>query len=111
MITAKHYKDFSLCLDEERFYDAHEVLEEIWYPLRFEESNEIQLLKGFINASVSFELIKKGRIKQSKIPWLTYLKYRQFLFKTSSSKIQIYYNIFQSIELTKKKLDLRENNI
>jgi len=99
MITSKYKDDFILALKEQRFYDAHEVLEEIWFPKRFEDSNEIKLLKGFINASVSFELHKKGKIEQSKKVWLNYLKYRQLLFKTSSKKLSIYYEIFRYIEL------------
>lgn len=104
MITNKYVNDFIKCLDEERFYDAHEVLEDAWYPKRFEKSAEVLLLKGFINASVSFELMKQGKIEPSKQVWKTYLKYRQLLFKTSSKEIQAYYQIFLHIESTKKKL-------
>jgi len=59
MITDKHFDDFTLALDEGRFYDAHEVLEELWFPQRFNASNEVKLIKGFINAAVSLELLKK----------------------------------------------------
>ncbi|MEE8588924.1 MAG: DUF309 domain-containing protein [Sulfurimonadaceae bacterium] len=43
---------FVKCLDEERFYDAHEALEEVWFPRRFEDDMEMKLVKGFINAAV-----------------------------------------------------------
>jgi len=111
MITNKNTTDFINCLNEERFYDAHDVLEELWYPKRFDKSPETLLVKGFINASVSFTLIKKGKIKPSNIAWRTYLKYRQLLFKISSDKIQRYYKIFLHIELTKKKLTPRVSDI
>ena len=52
-------ENFIVSLNEERFYDAHEDLEAIWFPRRFEDDDEIKLLKGFINAAVSFELHKK----------------------------------------------------
>jgi len=96
--------EFRTCLYEERFYDAHEILEELWFPRRFEEENEIKLLKGFINAAVSFELSKRGRVKPSKNVWLNYLKYRQLLFRTNSSHQNIYYQLSREIERIKQKL-------
>ena len=91
-------ENFVICLEEERFYDAHEALEEAWFPRRFEDNSEVKLLKGFINASVSFELHKKGKIKQSKKVWMNYLKYRQLLFKVESSYLNDYYSISRHLE-------------
>ena len=104
MITHKHAENFILALDEKRFYDAHEVLEELWFPSRFVDSNEVKLIKGFINAAVCFELVKKGREIPSKRAWLSYLKYRQLLFKTksTSNNLNIYYKISLHIDKTKK---------
>jgi len=90
---------FRTCLREERFYDAHEALEEAWFPRRFEKSNEVKLLKGFINAAVSFELHKLGRKPQSQKVWATYLKHRQVLFKTDSIHSNAYYKLSREIEL------------
>jgi len=97
MILTK-IKEFELCLRERRFYDAHEALEEVWFPRRFEDNNEVKLLKGFINASVSFELIKKGRGEQGKKVWANYLKYRQLLFKINSPNLNHYYKLSRFIE-------------
>ncbi|HFB53237.1 MAG TPA: DUF309 domain-containing protein [Sulfurimonas autotrophica] len=97
-MTRKKIEEFRECLREERFYDAHEALEEIWFPRRFEENAEVKLLKGFINAAVSFELLKKGRIPQSKKVWLNYLKYRQLLFKIDSPYLNEYYQLSRTIE-------------
>lgn len=66
-------------LKNQNYYEAHEDLEAIWFPRRFEDCDEVRVLKGFINASVSFELHKKGRFEQSKKVWLNYLKYKQLL--------------------------------
>lgn len=66
-------------LAQERYYDAHEDLEALWFPRRFENDDEVKLWKGFINAAVSFELIKKGRCAASQTPWNTYMKYRALL--------------------------------
>ena len=94
----KYINNFILCIEEERFYDAHEVLEEVWFPRRFETDNEVKLLKGFINAAVSFELKKRGREKQSKKVWANYLKYRQFIFKTKSKNLNNFYQLSRYLE-------------
>ncbi len=78
-------KKFIEYIKQEEFYEAHEILEEVWFPRRFEDSNEVKFIKGLINASVAFELYKKGRVKNAKKVWLNYLKYRQLLFKFKSS--------------------------
>jgi len=103
-MIAKKIEEFIECLDEERFYDAHEALEAIWFKRRFEKSPEIQLLKGFINAAVSFELIKRGRVPQSKKVWKNYLKYRQLLFKVTSQHQNSYYQLSRKVEDIKKRL-------
>lgn len=104
MITTDDVKEFKKAIEDERFFDSHEILDKIWFKNRFNNTKEIQLLKGFINACVSFELHKRGRIKASKKVWKTYLKYRQLLFKTGSQKVKLYYDIFLEIEKTKKGL-------
>ena len=91
-------ENYKKCLDEKRFYDAHEALEEAWFPRRFEESHEVKFLKGLINASVSFELYKKGKIKQSKKVWTNYLKYRQLLFKIESKYLNEYNSLSRYVE-------------
>jgi hypothetical protein len=90
--------EFILCLNEERFYDAHEALEAVWFPRRFEKNNEVKLLKGFINASVSFELYKLGRIEQSKKVWANYIKYRQLLLKIDSAHRNRYFQLSRQLE-------------
>jgi hypothetical protein len=86
----KRIKLYKVCIDEKRYYDAHEVLEELWFPRRFEEQYEVKLLKGFINAAVSFELHKRGRANQSKKVWKNYLKYRPLLLKVNTHKKEFY---------------------
>jgi len=97
MIT-KHLNEFVLCLDEKRFFDAHESIEVLWFPKRFENCNETKLLKGFINAAVSFELKKRGRIESSKKVWKNYLKYRPLLYKIDSKHLNNYHRVARYIE-------------
>lgn len=95
----KHIEAFRYCLEEERFYDAHEALEALWFPRRFEESNEVKYLKGLINAAVSLELMKRGRVQQSKNVWRNYLKYRQLFFKLESPHLNDLYQLSRYVEL------------
>ena len=102
-MTTKKIQEYILCLKEERYYDAHEALEALWFPRRFEESAEVKLLKGLINAAVSFELTKRGRKPQSKKVWANYLKYRQELFKTETKHLNDYYQLTRFVEEIHKK--------
>ena len=94
----KQLDEFVKCINEQRYYDAHEALEIIWFERRFEKSNEVKLLKGFINSAVSFELRRKGKEAQAKKVWLNYLKYRQLLYKTDSPFLNKYHFIARNIE-------------
>jgi DUF309 family protein family protein len=98
----KLLEDFIYCLNTKRYYDAHEVLETIWFPRRFEDNDEMRLLKGFINASVSFELERKNRVDASKKVWETYLKYIPLLHKIDSPHLNKYHSIAKEIEKIKK---------
>jgi len=97
----KHIDDFLVCLDEKRFYDAHESIESVWFPRRFEDCDEVRLLKGFINAAVSFELNKRGRAKQSEKVWKNYIKYRPLLYKIESKNLNSYHYVARYIEKLK----------
>lgn len=89
---------FVLCLEEERFYDAHEALEEVWFPRRFEDDMEMKLIKGFINAAVSFELTKRGRPDPAARAWKNYTKYRPQLEKFTSSNTPYYRRLALRVE-------------
>ncbi len=89
---------FTTCLDEERFYDAHEALEEVWFPRRFEDDNEMKLVKGFINAAVSFELSKRGRPDPAARAWKNYEKYRPLLEAFNSFNTPFYVRLAQRVE-------------
>lgn len=94
----KHLDEFVLCIDKQRYYDAHDILEKLWYPRRFDKDDETLLLKGFINAAVSLELIKRGRIEAGKRVWSNYLKYKPLLHKISSPYLNQYYIISRHVE-------------
>jgi len=98
LLMTKQFDTYFLCLKESRYFDAHEALEEIWFPRRFEEDDEMKLLKGFINAAVSFELVKRGRMEASKKVWKNYLKYIPLLDTISSQHINVYKKMQTTVE-------------
>jgi len=99
--------EFVLCINETRYYEAHEKLEEIWFPRRFEDHKEIKLIKGFINAAVSFELIKKGKPESSKKVWKNYEKYIVLLGSFESPLNGRYHEL--DLYLRKKESELTSN--
>ncbi len=56
-------KEYIRLLKEREYFDAHEILEEIWHPLRKSNHPLKNLVKGLINASIAFEHIKRNRAK------------------------------------------------
>lgn len=92
---------FIRCLGEGSYFEAHTMLEEIWFPRRFEGSDEIKLLRGFINASVSFELRRRGRFEAAARVWKTYLKYLPILARIESGYCAGYREMAAAIETVK----------
>ena len=66
---------FKKLINEKEFYEAHEALEELWFPIRKNKNEYCLSLKGFINAAVSLELYKREKLEQSKKIYLIYKKY------------------------------------
>ena len=54
-------KEYLILLDEEAYFEAHEVLEEAWHPLRLSSHPLKNLAKGLINGAITFEHIKRNR--------------------------------------------------
>ena len=71
----KEINQFKQLIIDGEYYNAHEALEEVWFPIRKTKTNYCLVLKGFINGAVSLELFKRGKVEQSKNVHKTYLKY------------------------------------
>jgi dsDNA-specific endonuclease/ATPase MutS2 len=54
-------KEYLQLLDEEEYFEAHEVLEEAWHPLRKADHPLKNLAKGLINGAIAFEHLKRDR--------------------------------------------------
>lgn len=66
MLTENHdlegaLKEFIALLNKKEYFDAHEVLEEAWHPLRKKNHPLKNLAKGLINAAICFEHLKRNR--------------------------------------------------
>lgn len=54
-------KEYLKLLDQEEYFEAHEVMEEAWHPLRLKKDPLANLPKGLINAAITFEHIKRNK--------------------------------------------------
>lgn len=71
----KEIKKFKQYIINKQYFEAHEALEELWFPIRKSKTNYCLVLKGFINGAVSLELFKRGKILPSKNVYKTYIKH------------------------------------
>ncbi len=70
------FEEFKKMILKEEYFEAHEILEEIWHPMRKSLHPERDIIRGFINAAVSLELRKRGRNNYLKV-WQTYEKHKK----------------------------------
>lgn len=54
-------ENYLLLLKRKKYFDAHEVLEEAWHPLRKSNHPLKNLVKGLINGAICFEHIKRDK--------------------------------------------------
>jgi len=90
-------KDFIKALEDERFSDAHEIMEKKWKEYKKQDHTLTKLLKGFINGATAFELVNREKLDGAKRLWGVYEKYlpimkegiEEFeLFKKADEKLQ-----------------------
>jgi len=56
----KHYVGFFRCFNEQLYYEAHDVLEEVWLPIRGQP--QALFYKGLIQTAGGFVHLKKQRL-------------------------------------------------
>ena len=56
-------REYLALMDAGAYFDAHEVLEEAWHPLRLRKDPLANLAKGLINGAIAFEHLKRNRDK------------------------------------------------
>ena len=84
-----YFKKFKTLVNEEFYFEAHEVLEEYWHTIRKTNNPYKNVYRGFINAAVSLELKKRGKDNYKKV-WKTYEKYRK-LYQQKPEFLEIMY--------------------
>ncbi len=104
-LLKKQQQIYNNLLDRDLFYEAHEALEEIWFPLRFEQDDEVRLIRAYINAAVSFELVKRGREKSGLKPWGFFNRHKGLITKASDLHKSQYTLIYEAIMKTQKRLN------
>lgn len=57
----KGLEEYLELVEKERYFDAHEVLEEEWHPLRKANHPLKNLVKGLINGAIALEHLKRNR--------------------------------------------------
>jgi hypothetical protein len=85
---SNYLEEFDNLLKKEKYFEAHEVLEEFWKGCKKDSNlqNVAKVLKGFINAAIAFEHLKRNKpksIKVAKKAFEAYLKYQSLIDKTS----------------------------
>ena len=75
----KVLEEFKELIKKEKYYQAHEILEQEWQKIRKSDNPYKNVYRGFINAAVSLEL--KKRNKNFKKVWMTYEKYKDLYFE------------------------------
>jgi len=98
-------KEYLQLLDEEKYFEAHEVLEEAWHPLRKADHPLKNLVKGLINGAIAFEHIKRNRNdanKKAKKVMVSFDRYR-YLCTQNIEYFEFFEEACQKIEALKMK--------
>ena len=98
-------KEYLQLLDEEKYFEAHEVLEEAWHPLRLSDHPLKNLAKGLINGAIAFEHIKRDRNeadKKAKKVMASFDRYR-YLCTGGIEYFELFEEACQKIEALKMK--------
>jgi len=98
-------KEYLKLLDEEEYFEAHEVMEEAWHPLRLKKHPLANLAKGFINGAIGFEHIKRDRKNAHKKARHVMKSYERHIYLCKEDIV--FYDLFleakEKIEILKVK--------
>jgi len=93
---------FIKAIEDDRFIEAHEILEESWKELKKSDITEANYQKGLINGATAIALYKKGKKKQAVRVWETFEKYRGLIEDSNFADTERY-KIAEKILDSKKK--------
>ncbi len=81
---------FIEAIHENKFIEAHEILEESWKKLKQTNKDEANIQKGLINGATAIALKLKGRNEGAVMVWNTFEKYRELINTTKSPLLKKY---------------------
>jgi predicted metal-dependent hydrolase len=93
-------REYIALLKREEYFEAHEVLEEAWHSLRLKKHSLASFVRGYINAAIAFEHLKRDRKNAEKKALKTLSAYERhkdkcvegiecyLLFKEAKQKIE-----------------------
>jgi hypothetical protein len=98
-------KKFIKLIEDEKFEEAHEALEEDWLKFKKQGLKERALfLKGLINGATSIALIIRKRSQRAKtITWDAFLKYKDLVEIEEESQKSIFFEAINILETKHKK--------
>jgi predicted metal-dependent hydrolase len=95
-------EQFIEAIKEEKFVEAHELLEEEWrYYKRIEEKSKAKAVQGLINGATALALYKKNRYEAYERVWKVCEKYKNLLEELNNKR---YYEASDLLELKKKSI-------
>ncbi|PLY11181.1 MAG: DUF309 domain-containing protein [Arcobacter sp.] len=96
-------EEFISALEEERFVEAHELLEDEWrYYKKIEEKSKAKAIQGLINGATALALFRKNRHEAYEKVWKVFKKYNHLLEKLDSN--EKYYEASRLLELKNSSL-------
>ncbi len=79
-------------MEQAKYFDAHEVLEAAWHPLRKRKDPLHRLVKGIINGAIAFEHLKRGYKEAPRRARRVILSYERY--KDACIEEIAYYKLF-----------------
>lgn len=96
-------EQFIDAIKDERFVEAHELLEEEWrYYKRIEEKSKAKAVQGLINGATALALYRKNRYEAYERVWKVFKKYNHLLEGLDSSAK--YHEASRLLELKNKSI-------
>jgi predicted metal-dependent hydrolase len=92
-------------LDQEEYFEAHEVLEEAWHPLRLSSHPLSNLVKGLINGAIAFEHIKRNKSNMPARAQKVIASYERYkgLITPQIEHVELFLQASEKIEDLKKR--------
>lgn len=92
-------------MEQAEYFDAHEVLEEAWHPLRKRKDPLHRLVKGIINGAIAFEHLKRGERESPKRARKVITSYERYkdTCKEEIAHYELFVQACDKIETLKRK--------